>query len=120
MREASPDPCGRLVHKVCGDVDRNIETRHPERIDQNLGLEARTSAILQQDRLLAAEVRDFSGMLLKNGRFRARKIIFLKLRDRFEELAASIVVKPATWQRFLAPRKTCDDVSPERGELLDS
>ena len=113
VRKAVPKGCGRLIEKLAGDIHRHVKTRRFKRANQDFGLDSRAGSVLDQHGALADEIRQLSGVLPQNLRFRARRIVLLEPGDLFEERRSYFVVQPAARQGLAPHRKTRENVLPE-------
>src|SRR5579862_7731435 len=120
MREARAKAIHRLIEKGSGDVDRHIQTRRLQGVDENFSLDAGTRTVLQHDRMLAAEARDVLRMPLKNLSLGPRQVVLSQAGDLFEQLASPVIVEPPAGQRFARLRQAAQDVKAKRFELPGS
>ncbi len=106
-------PPRRVAQSAVGNVDRHVGAKLRQLSEQNLGLEARARAELDQDAAVRHALDNLGSMCLEDRGLRPRRVILRQPRDLLEQLAAAGIVEEAAGQALLRPRQSIDNGGSE-------
>src|SRR5689334_22805160 len=107
---AQPDRVRGAEQVRAGNVDRYIACRRVQMIQNNSSLEARATAIFDQQTIAPQYRRHLGSMTEENRRLRAREIILIELADLIEELRPALVVEEFAGKLLARPAKALQDL----------